>query len=68
MPFTYSGNPGYSAKDLTRYLLGDTDPAEPLLQDQEIIWVLSQYNNTPMNAAIVTTDAMSATLKARMIH
>ena len=50
--WTYSGNPGSSAKDQTRYLIGDTDSTDPLLNDTEIAWVLSQYNNTPINAAI----------------
>ena len=50
--WTYSGNPGSSAKDQTRYLLGDTDSSDPLLNDTEINWVLSQYNNTPITAAI----------------
>lgn len=52
MSFTYSGNPGHSAKDQVRFLIGDTDKCDPLLQDGEIIWVLTQYENTPMNAAI----------------
>lgn len=52
MAWTYSGNPGSSAKDNTRFLIGDTDSCEPLLQDAEIEWVLSQYNNSPINAAI----------------
>lgn len=48
----YSGNPAYSAKDQTRFLVGDTNKFDQLLSDQEIVWLLSQYNNTPMNAAI----------------
>lgn len=48
----YSGNPAYSAKDQTRFLIGDTNKYEQLLSDQEIEWLLGQYNNTPMNAAI----------------
>lgn len=50
--WTYSGNPGYSAKDQVRFLIGDTDKKNPLLEDGEIEWVLSQYQNTPINAAI----------------
>lgn len=50
--WTYSGNPGASAKDQTRFLIGDTDKSDPQLLDGEIEWVLSQYNNTPLNAAI----------------
>ena len=50
--WTYSGNPGANAKDQTRFLIGDTNQKDQLLLDGEIEWLLSQYNNTPMNAAI----------------
>lgn len=50
--WSYTGNPNHSANDLTRFLLGDTDITDQLLSDEEIAWALSQYNNTPMNAAI----------------
>lgn len=49
--WTYSGNPNHSAKDQTRFHLGDTDPSDPLLSDEEIAWGLSQYNNSPMITA-----------------
>lgn len=52
MSFSYSENPAASALDQVRFLIGDTDFEDPLLSDQEIKWVLSQYNNAPMNAAI----------------
>ncbi len=52
MSWSYSGDPGRSAKDQTRFLIGDTNECDQLLQDGEITWLLSQYNNTPMNAAI----------------
>lgn len=52
MSWSYSGNPGSSARDNVRFLIGDTDTCDQLLQDGEINWVLTQYNNVPMNAAI----------------
>lgn len=52
MSWSYSGNPGSSAKDQVRFLIGDTISSDQLLQDAEITWLLSQYNNTPINAAI----------------
>jgi hypothetical protein len=58
--WTYSGDPNKSAKDQTRFLLGDTDKSDPLLSDQEIIWALGVYNNTPMNAAIRLCEAIIA--------
>jgi hypothetical protein len=56
--WTYSGNPNYNAKDLTRFLIGDTMITDQLLSDQEIEWLLSQYNNTPMNAAIRACESI----------
>ena len=56
----YSGNPNYSAKDQTRFLVGDTDPKDQLLSDQEIVWILGQYNNSPLNAAIRCCEAIAS--------
>lgn len=58
--WNYSGDPAYSAKDQTRFLIGDTDPTDPLLYDQEIIWTLGQYNFTPMMAAIRCCESIIA--------
>lgn len=52
MSWSYSGNPGSSPKDTVRFLIGDTDRCDELLQDGEITYVLGLYNNAPMNAAI----------------
>lgn len=52
MSWSYSFNPGSTPKDQVRFLIGDTDSTDPLLQDEEIVWVLSKYNNSPINAAI----------------
>lgn len=58
--WNYSGNPGFSAKDQVRYLIGDTIASKPLLNDAEIEWVLTQYQFTPMNAAIRCCEAIVA--------
>lgn len=50
--WTYSGNPGYSAVDEVRFLIGDTDVKQPLLLDGEIAWVLGEYNHNPLMAAL----------------
>lgn len=60
MSWTYSSNPAYSAKDQVRFLIGDTDSNDPLLDDQEIAWVLSKYNNSPINAAIRCCESVVA--------
>lgn len=58
MSWSYSGDPAKSALDETRFLLGDTDQCDQLLQDGEILWVLSKYNNVPINAAIRCCEAV----------
>jgi hypothetical protein len=54
--WTYSGNPGSTPKDAVRFLIGDTDKDDQLLQDGEVAWVLGMFNNTPANAAIYCCD------------
>ena len=52
MSWNYSHNPKNSAKDEVRFLIGDTNSKDPLLQDEEINYLLERYNNYPMNASI----------------
>lgn len=58
--WTYSFDPSASLKDQVRFLIGDTDQNDPLLYDKEITWVLGQYNNSPMNAAIRCCETIAA--------
>lgn len=60
MAWTYGGNPDANAKDSVRFLIGDTDPTDPLLNDQEIQSFLSTYNNVPLNAAVRCCEAIMA--------
>jgi hypothetical protein len=60
MSWSYSGNPGSSPKDAVRFLIQDTIPSQPQLQDEEINWMLSLYNNAPMNAAIRACETLMA--------
>lgn len=43
MTWSYSGNPNDSDKDKYRFLLGDTDVEEPILQDEEIQFVITSF-------------------------
>ena len=43
MVFTYDGDPTGDRKDEVRFMVGDTDQANPLTQDEEINYVLTQY-------------------------
>lgn len=56
--YSYSGNPATSPKDLVRFLIGDTDSTEWLLQDEEIVYLLSLYNNAALNAAIRAVETI----------
>lgn len=42
MTWSYSGDPSNSDKDLYRFEIGDTDPTEPIISDEEILYILSQ--------------------------
>jgi len=62
MSWTYSGNPGDSDKDQVRFYLGDVDPNFPLLTDEEITFLLSQWDvyNAPLYSASVAAETVSA--------
>lgn len=45
MSWSYSGNPKASNKDAVRFLVGDTNEESPLVQDEEILWALSENRN-----------------------
>jgi hypothetical protein len=41
--WTYSGNPADSDRDQLRFILQDTDPGFPLLQDEELDFLIVQW-------------------------
>lgn len=45
MTWTYSGNPGASDKDKYRFLVGDTNEDQPILQDEEIQFIIDEHSN-----------------------
>lgn len=45
MSFSYSGDPSSSKLDECRFLLGDTDERNPIMQDEEINYIASQTGN-----------------------
>lgn len=51
--WTYSGNPADSDRDAVRYLVGDIDLNNQLVQDAEIAWVLTEEGNVYLAAASV---------------
>lgn len=52
MTATYSGNPLTDQKDAVRFLVHDTDMASPRLQDEEILWALTEHSNLYLAAAL----------------
>lgn len=45
MSWNYSGNPADSKKDQLRFLSGDTNEHEPILQDEEIQYLITEYGD-----------------------
>ena len=45
MSWTYSGNPADSKLDEYRFLIGDTNEDEPILQDEEIQYIIDTYGS-----------------------
>lgn len=51
MTWTYSFDPSSSQKDAVRFLIGDTDTSEQLLQDEEIQYLINTYGNVILAAS-----------------
>jgi len=45
MSWSYSGNPNDSEIDRYRFLIGDTDESAPIMQDEEIQFLIDQYGS-----------------------
>ena len=54
------GTPSESPKDQVRFLIGDTDSTDQLLQDGEIIYLLGQYNGAIFESSIRACEAIQA--------
>ena len=46
MTWTYGGDPASNARDAIRFLIGDTDTNDQLLNDEEIAWVNNQVTGS----------------------
>lgn len=51
MSWSYSGDPSTSPKDAVRFYLQDTDPDDPIMTDEDILFLLTSDAN-PMAATI----------------
>lgn len=59
MSWTYSGNPASSDNDKVRFLVGDTDETDQLVQDEEIAYALTTQPTAELAAALVA-EAIAA--------
>ena len=64
MSWSYSGNPASGTRDELRFLLGDTNESEPMMQDEELDYLIDARST---NANVLKYEAFShaATLFAR---
>lgn len=68
MSFTYSGDPSHSDIDEARFLIGDTDDKSPIMQDEEIQYIINTYGSgTLTNNVKFQLFDRAATLFARDI-
>ncbi len=56
MSWNYSGNPADSDKDAVRFWTGDKDPRDQLVQDEEILYVLSLQPDIILAAADILDE------------
>jgi len=66
MSWSYSGDPASSELDRCRFVLGDTNPNIPLMQDEEIQYIVDTSNGNE-ELALYTLFVRAATLYARDI-
>jgi hypothetical protein len=60
--FSYSGDPSASDLDEVRFLISDTNEAEPLLSDEEIAYVIATWN--PLYGSNTLTAAVCCEIVA----
>lgn len=60
--FSYTGSPGSSNRDAVRFRIGDVNPDDPLLYDEEIDYCLSQKSDNIVMACILAIDGILARL------
>lgn len=66
MTWSYSGNPASSDLDELRFLLGDTNESEHIMQDEELEYLISEYGAN-RNMLLHQSFIRAATLFARDI-
>ena len=67
MSFNYSGDPSNSEIDAARFLIGDTNKDMPIMQDEEIKYIIDTYGGFDTNTTKYQLFNRAATLFARDI-
>src|SRR3954465_5880659 len=71
MTWTYSGNPSTSTTDEIRFLIGDTDPDDELLQDEEIQYLYNTWYTiygTVFYVASIACETIAASYAREASH
>jgi hypothetical protein len=63
--WSYSGNPSNSANDKVRFLCGDTDTNNQQVSNEEIAFLLTEWNSNAYLAAAFACDAISGKYSAK---
>ena len=66
MSWNYSGNPASSKIDEMRFVIGDTNENDPIMQDEEIDYLIAEYGDSK-NLLLYHVFTRTATLFARDI-
>lgn len=66
MSWTYSGDPSNSVLDECRFIIGDTNEATPIMQDEEILYIISEAG-TNINRLRYELFKQAATIFSRDI-
>ena len=66
MSWSYSGNPASSELDELRFIIGDTNMSEPIMQDEELEYLITKYGSN-RNLLMYQAFTRAATLFARDI-
>ena len=64
MSWTYTDNPLGSPRDALRFKIGDTNQDDPLLTDAQCGYLLDDYANDILRAAIAGCEALAAKFAA----
>lgn len=65
MTWSYSGNPSASASDKVRFLCGDTDITNQQVSNEEIAFLLTEWNSNAYLSASFACDAISGKYSAK---